>query len=110
MRETPDPGDDPLKRLDARLEAFDAERHRTRPGLDLGQGGDASAGYRVLSQMLGGIFGGLGLGWLLDLVAHTRPWGLIGGLLIGTTMSIVMMIRAAARANRPVKTGTESDD
>jgi ATP synthase protein I len=55
--------------------------------------------------MLGGVFGGVGLGWLLDLVAHTRPWGLIGGLLIGTTMSIVVMIRAASRANAPPKTG-----
>jgi ATP synthase protein I len=105
MRETPDPGDDPLKRLDERLDAFDAERRRKRPVLDLGQGGGASAAYRVLAQMLGGVFGGLGLGWLLDRVAHTKPWGLIGGLLIGTTTSIVMMIRAASRANAPGKTG-----
>ncbi len=60
--------------------------------------------------MLGGIFGGVGLGWLLDLVAHTRPWGLIGGLLIGTTTSIVVMIRAAGRANAPAKAETKSDD
>jgi ATP synthase protein I len=110
MLEPPDPGDDPLKRLDARLEAFDAERRRRRPVLDLGQGGGASAAYRFLAQMLGGIFGGVGLGWLLDLVAHTRPWGLIGGLLIGTTTSIVVMIRAAGRANAPAKAETKSDD
>jgi len=50
------------------------------------------------------------LGWLLDLVGHTRPWGLIGGLLIGTTTSIVVMIRAAGRANAPAKAETKSDD
>jgi ATP synthase protein I len=113
MRETPDPGDDPLKRLDERLEAFDAERRRKRPVLDLGQSGGASAAYRFLAQMLGGVFGGVGLGWVLDLVAHTRPWGLIGGLLIGTTTSIVMMIRAASRANPPAKierTKTETNE
>jgi len=110
MHDTPDPGDDALKRLDERLEAFDADRRRKRPVLDLGQSGGASAAYRFLGQMLGGVFGGVGLGWLLDLVAHTRPWGLIGGMLIGTTTSIVMMIRAAGRANAPVKTKTMNSD
>jgi ATP synthase protein I len=105
MPKSQDPGHDPLGRLDERLAAFDARRRQTRQGLDLGlgamsgAGAGASAGYRMIAQLLGGVFGGIGLGWLLDHFAHTRPFGLVGGLLIGVTMALVTTIRTATRAN-----------
>ncbi len=52
-------------------------------------------GYRMLGEMLGGVLGGLGLGWLLDRVAHTGPWGVIGGLLIGSGLSVFVVVRTA---------------
>lgn len=84
-----------LERLDERLDAFEAARE-VKPFV-LGMGKSASEGYRLLGQMLGGVLGGIGLGWLLDRFAHTGPWGVIGGLLIGAGLSIYATVRTASR-------------
>jgi ATP synthase protein I len=93
MPATPDPGHDPLGRLDDRLDAFDASRKKPARG----PGFEAADGYRLLGQMLGGVLGGIGLGWTLDHYAHTSPFGVVGGLLVGTTLSLVSTIRTATR-------------
>ena len=86
---------DPLGTLDQDIEAFEAGRRKTRSTMVAGMaGGD---GVRVLGQLLSGLLGGLGLGWLLDQVAHTTPWGLVGGLAIGTGLSIFSTVRMASR-------------
>ena len=84
-----------LGRLEGRLDAFEAARE-TRP-LTQGVGESAGEGYRLLGQMLGGVLGGIGLGWLVDHFAHTGPWGLIGGLLIGAGLSVYATVRTASR-------------
>ena len=83
-----------LKRLDTQLEAFEAKR-ATKP-FSSRIGDSSSEGYRLLGQMLGGVLGGVGLGWLLDRFAHTTPFGVIGGLLIGSGLSIYATVRTAA--------------
>jgi ATP synthase protein I len=50
-----------------------------------------------LADLIGGILGGLGFGWLLDQLLHISPWGLIGGMLIGTGLSAFMVVRTAGR-------------
>lgn len=40
------------------------------------------------------------LGYGLDVWQHTSPWGLLGGLLIGTAAGIKMMFAEEARAKR----------
>jgi ATP synthase protein I len=78
-------------------------------------GGD---GVRVLGQLLSGLLGGIGLGWLLDQVAHTTPWGLVGGLAIGTGLSIFSTVRMASRTSAAansqpppdVPAGVDDDD
>ncbi|MFL5295661.1 MAG: AtpZ/AtpI family protein [Phenylobacterium sp.] len=57
-------------------------------------------GYRFVGEVVGGVLGGVGLGWLVDRFAHTSPWGVIGGLLIGSGLSIFAAVSAAAKANR----------
>ncbi len=84
-----------LGRLEGRLDAFDAGR-AARPG-GQGLGESAGDGYRLLGQMLGGVLGGIGLGWLLDHFAHTGPWGVIGGLVIGAGLSIYATVQTASR-------------
>jgi ATP synthase protein I len=84
-----------LKRLDKRLSAFDASR-KARPNL-AGLGGSAGEGYRMLAQMLGGVLGGLGFGWLVDHFAHTGPWGLLIGLASGAGLSIYGTVQTATR-------------
>ncbi len=109
----PKPSDldqDPLARLDSNLASFEAKRQKAPAGI----GGDASAGYRLLSQMLGGVLGGIGLGWLVDHFAHTSPWGLVSGLLIGAGLSIYSAFRMASHAGANTRPGpsvpTSSDD
>ncbi len=84
-----------LETLDEQLGAFEASR-TARPA-QAGIGGAAGDGYRLLAQMLGGVFGGLGFGWLLDHYAHTGPWGVLGGLILGAAASIYATVKTASR-------------
>jgi ATP synthase protein I len=84
-----------LERLDERLGALESAR-RPRPGAP-GIGEGAQSGYQLLGQMLGGVLGGLGFGWLVDRFAHTAPWGLVGGLLIGAALSVYGAVRTASQ-------------
>ena len=54
--------------------------------------------------MLGGVLGGVGLGWLLDHFAHTSPLGVVGGLLIGSGLSIYATVRTASRLSAKAAT------
>ena len=103
----PAPGDapDPLRRLDRDLAAFEASRRKPTSGGLTG----AADGYRVLGQILGGVFGGVGIGWLVDHYLHTpHHLGIVFGALIGSGLSIVSAIRTASRisAEQTTKTGS----
>jgi ATP synthase protein I len=112
----PDESSDGLKRLDKQLDAFEASR-TTRP-LSLGMGGGSgSDGFRMLGQILGGVLGGLGLGWLVDQFAGTAPLGVLSGLLIGAVLSVIAAVRQAtamsakaAAAGPPAKAVADDDD
>ena len=95
MPKPDEPRDEALKSLDERLAAFDAERApppQTAAGAQRAMG----QGCRFLSEVVGGVLGGLGFGWLFDRVAHTAPWGMVGGLLIGMGLSTVVAIKGAS--------------
>jgi len=105
----PQPDDDSqeaLKRLDERLKAFMGEAKPVSGDAERGVG----EGYRLLGEVIGGILGGLGLGWVFDHFAHTTPFGLVIGLLLGTAASAYAAMKsAAAGARRAVKKdGTEA--
>jgi ATP synthase protein I len=92
----PDPSDEKaLNRLGEKLQAFEAKRQKG--GSSFSDESGVGEGYRLLGAMLGGVLGGVGFGWLFDHFVHTAPWGLIGGLLIGTTGAILTTVRAASR-------------
>ncbi|HKT52881.1 MAG TPA: AtpZ/AtpI family protein [Caulobacteraceae bacterium] len=95
MSEPHDPDDRALKRLGAKLDAFEDAR-KPQASL-LGGSGDVQGGYRFLAGLIGGLLGGLGLGWTFDHFAHTSPLGLIGGLLVGLGVSIYVAVRTALR-------------
>ena len=96
MDPAPDDAPDPLRRLDRDLAAFEASRGKPVIG---GMSG-AADGYRVLGQILGGVFGGVGIGWLVDHFLHTpHHLGIVGGLMIGSGLSIFAAIRTASRAS-----------
>jgi ATP synthase protein I len=89
-----DPNEEARGRLGRELSAFEAGRARkVAPGSNRALGD----GYRFLGEVIGGVLGGLGLGWLFDHFAHTTPLGLISGMLIGTGVSIYIAVRGASR-------------
>jgi ATP synthase protein I len=97
MPKPDEPNEEASKRFDARLAAAEAAQARA-------QSGDAqramAQGYRFLGEVVGGVLMGAGLGWLLDRFAGTQPFGLVGGLLIGTGISIFVAVRSASRMTR----------
>ena len=95
MPQPDDTREEALKRLGEDLKAFDAKR--AGPA-SLGGGTESSGeAYRVVAGLIGGLLGGLGLGWTFDHFVHTSPFGLIGGLLIGIGVSTYSAVRTAGR-------------
>jgi ATP synthase protein I len=97
MPDSLDPPEKALASLDQRLGAAEAAQARKVSG-------DTHAamaqGYRFVGEVVGGVLGGVGLGWLVDRFAHTQPWGVIGGLLIGAGLSISVAVSTATRASK----------
>ncbi len=85
--------DDPSERLARDLARFEASR-TARP-VPLAGAREAGLGYRLLASLLGGVFGGAGLGWTFDHFVHTSPLGLVAGLLLGLGVSIYWAVRTA---------------
>ncbi|MGH6925176.1 MAG: AtpZ/AtpI family protein [Propylenella sp.] len=60
-----------------------------------------SAGYalafRMASEFVAGVVVGAALGWGLDRVAGTSPWGLIGFLLLGFCAGVLNVVRVSSR-------------
>jgi ATP synthase protein I len=81
--------------LEARLKAArEREEKRNQPQV---KGADANyrSGNRVLADLLGGIFGGFVIGWVIDRFAGTAPWGLLVMLFLGIIVAFRNIIRAA---------------
>jgi len=89
--------DDDLERRRRELEASLATRLPNRSeGKDDAK---AAAGYgqalKLSSEFIAGIVVGVGLGWFLDRVAGTSPWGLIVGLMLGFGAGVLNVLRSA---------------
>jgi ATP synthase protein I len=88
-----------LKRLQNRLDTFEGERAPKTPTGDPAER-SMGDGYRLLGEVIGGVLGGLGLGWLVDRFAHTTPFGMVVGLLLGTAASAYAAVKSADRMGR----------
>jgi len=95
MSQSDDQREEALKRLDERLDAIETER--AKPKAPFGGGEAGGDGYRLLAELVGGVLGGLGLGWGVDRLAGTSPLGMVSGLLIGLGLSVFMIVRQATR-------------
>ena len=89
--------DEALASLGQRLGAAEAAQARNVSG-DTYKA--MAQGYRFLGEVVGGVLGGVGLGWLVDHFAGTTPFGLVGGLLIGGGISIFAAVTSAAKSSR----------
>ena len=87
---------------DARIDALEArlavarerEEQRSRPQV---KGVDANyrSGNRALASLLGGIIGGLVIGFAVDALLDIAPWGLLAGLFLGTASAFRTIVQSA---------------
>jgi ATP synthase protein I len=105
-----------LKRLDERAAALQART--AKPVHSAGEAATSQA-WRILAELLGGVFIGLAIGWVAQKFLPIAPWGLIGGVLGGFALSLVLAKRTAdrlmaqARAEQgdtPLPTVADDDD
>jgi ATP synthase protein I len=93
-----------LGNLDQRLsEVRDGRKLRTdQSGSGSGDGAArASAmalGFRLSSELIAGVIVGALIGWGIDHLLSTSPWGLIVFVLLGFTAGVVNVIRSAGVA------------
>lgn len=55
--------------------------------------------YRLAAEFVAAILVGMGLGWGVDQLFGTSPWGMIVLLLVGFAAGVVNVMRAAAEMN-----------
>ncbi len=99
-----DPSGQEPNGADARIESLDRrlaeakQREAERTGVKQ-QGADANyrLGNRVLAELVGGMVGGSAIGWVIDLIAGTKPWGLMVMLFLGTIVAFRNIIRISNR-------------
>jgi ATP synthase protein I len=55
-------------------------------------------GFRLSSELIAGVVVGAALGWGLDHMLSTSPWGMIVFVLLGFTAGVVNVVRSAGVA------------
>src|SRR5262245_35519948 len=88
-----------LHDLSARISAESAEEASPQAKGPAGgdQGNRYGMAFRLASEFVAAVLVGAGLGWLLDRLAGTSPFGLIILLLLGFGAGILNMARASQR-------------
>jgi ATP synthase protein I len=85
-----------LDRLSRELDAGKREREEAeRPSRT--NSADLAYAFRLASEFVAGVLVGAALGWGLDRVAGTSPWGLIVLLLLGFAAGVLNVVRVSSR-------------
>jgi ATP synthase protein I len=91
--------DEDLARRKAVLEAALAVRNRKAAEAGKPRAAGSAAGFatalKLSSEFIGAILVGAAIGWLIDRVAGTSPWGMIVLLLLGFCAGILNVLRSA---------------
>ena len=96
MSQPDDESQEALKRLQTPARHVDGQR-KPKSASDGSAERSMGEGYRLLGEVIGGVLGGLGLGWVVDHFAHTTPFGMVIGLLLGTAASAYAAVKSAGR-------------
>lgn len=107
--------DDDLARRSRDLDTALAAKRASRPGAESSAGTGSAASYaqalRLSSEFIAGIAVGGALGWFVDRVAGTSPWGLIVLLLLGFAAGVLNVLRSAGLvAEVGTRTGKDESD
>ncbi len=88
-----------LERRRQGLEASLAARKRSEDSRTDGARSSGTAGYgqalRLSSEFIAGVVVGASIGWIIDRLAGTSPWGLIVFLLLGFGAGVLNVMRSA---------------
>jgi len=90
--------DDELDRRRKQLDAALAERsHRERKAEKSTAGSAAgfATALKLSGEFIAGILVGAAIGWMIDKLAGTTPWGMIAFLLLGFCAGILNVLRSA---------------
>src|SRR5579872_5392925 len=93
-----------LQRLGGRL----GQAHERAEPPSEGPGGDRATaasgyarGFRLSSELVGGVLVGGGIGWLIDRLLGISPWGFIVFVLLGFVAGVLNVMRSAGVVSRP---------
>lgn len=114
----PDIPEDDLERRRRDLEATLAARRPDKRAGSEGTNSGGVAGFgqalKLSSEFIAGIAVGVGLGWVIDRMAGTSPWGLIVFLLLGFGAGVLNVLRSAGlvaeQGPKQPKKGAEGPD
>ncbi len=105
----------PEAHLDARLERLGAALDEVRPaperdgGPEGRRGADYSRAVRMSSEFVAAILVGAALGWGLDRIAGTGPWGLIIVMMLGFAAGVLNVLRSSGTTAAPRSGRSEKD-
>lgn len=97
-------GDDLERRSRALEEALAARRpvdSETSPKPATGGMAGFGQAMKLSSEFIAGVAVGVGIGWLIDRMAGTSPWGLIIFLLLGFVAGVLNVLRSAGLVAEP---------
>ncbi len=93
-----DPRDDDLERRRRNLEASLATRQPDRQErADAGGVSGYGQAMKLSSEFIAGIAVGAGLGWGIDKLAGSSPWGLVVFLLLGFAAGVLNVLRSVGK-------------
>ena len=86
-----------LRSLDARLGQAAASRPETRepPPRSTSNSGAIGQAFRLSAEFVSGVIAGGAVGWLVDRLLGSTPWGLIVCLILGFCAGMLNLMRAA---------------
>lgn len=106
-----DPPSDPLARLGEKLDKAQARRAPTRnasgnPGLQQG----LALGLRIGVELVTAVVVAGALGWAIDRWLGTRPWVMLGMLILGIAAGMLNVYRAVTGASMAVGYGGRTSE
>ncbi len=93
-----------LEKLDAALDEVRPKPQRTSGPVQT-RGADYSNALRMSSEFVAAILVGTILGWGLDKVAGTKPWGMIILMMLGFAAGVMNVLRTAGTTTTPQSGG-----
>ena len=91
-----------LQRLGERLDRQPGTSRKVEPGPSSKSDPSAIArGFRLSTELVGGVAVGAFIGWALDRWLGISPWGMIVFLLLGFAAGVINVMRAAGVSSGP---------